>query len=363
MLKRLLLIVLILVGIGFVFYLFKPQEGNALVGKEGAGKNFTGKSSPGKAPWMRELGLTVSRELLISLEKKLAAKPSAEAVSDIEEFLRGGEDRITGMSLSIEKQGRIEGWPTLRVFLLDLLLKLNPREAARISREILAVETSADEWAIALRNVAKGEASEENRHYLRIQAEALISNLEWQDQPSVGFLNAFDVLVYVEATESLPLLSGMLQRKDRRDLAHAAFLTLDRLVQRQPLRMLSLLKGDLALHQSRPEMAAQQFARADLRDTSQQDIVKAWLIDSSRTSTELENFAAIYPNNNRLISNNLLTSDEQIAGSELNKHDREALEVIRRWQNDPALEVRSRYLKIMEERVSRFVNSADRLTR
>ncbi|MEO1832326.1 MAG: hypothetical protein ABGZ08_07315, partial [Akkermansiaceae bacterium] len=204
-----------------------------------------------------------------------------------------------------------------------------------------------------------GEDSVENREYLRKQTEALITNAEWQQNPSVGFLNAFDVLVYVESTESLPLLSGLVQRKDRNDLAHAAFLTLDRLVQRQPSKMLSLLKEDLALQQSRPEMTAQQFARADLRDVLQQDIVKEWLIDSSRTSTELEDFAAIYPNNNRLVSNNLLTFDAQTSGTELRKHDREVLEVIRRWQNDPSLEIRSRYLRTMESRISNFINNAD----
>ena len=162
---------------------------------------------------------------------------------------------------------------------LDLLLELDPEAAARISREILSSKTSADEWAIALRNVAKGERIERNRDYLRTRAEELITNPEWQAQPSIGYLNAFDVLVYTEAVESSPLLSGLIQRKDRRDLAHASFLTMDRLVQRRPLDMLTRLKADRALQESRPEMTAQQFARADLRDISQQAIVKSWLLD------------------------------------------------------------------------------------
>ena len=359
MLRLLPFITLILLGIGCAFYFVMPREGSNVSKNKDSGPNIPRISANRNASWVGEIGPTASTELLSSIEKNLTTIPTAEAVVEIEEFLKGGEDRTTGLNLRIAKDGRLAGWPTLRVFLLDLLLKLNPGEASRISREILSAYTSADEWAIALRNVAKGEDSVENREYLRKQTEALITNAEWQQNPSVGFLNAFDVLVYVESTESLPLLSGLVQRKDRNDLAHAAFLTLDRLVQRQPLKMLSLLKDDLALQQSRPEMTAQQFARADLRDVLQQDVVKEWLIDSSRTSTELENFAAIYPNNNRLVSNNLLTFDAQTSGTELRKHDREVLEVIRRWQLDPSLEIRSRYLRTMETRISHFINNAD----
>ena len=70
-------------------------------------------------------------------------------------------------------------------------------------------------------------------------------------------LNAFDVLVHTEAVESAPLLTSMVGDHDRRDLAHAAFLTLDRLVQRQPAAMIDTLAADTALAASRPEMTAQ----------------------------------------------------------------------------------------------------------
>ena len=110
-------------------------------------------------------------------------------------------------------------------------------------------------------------------------------------------------------------------------------------------------------------MTAQQFARADLRDTSQQAIVKSWLLDPSRTPTELQNFAAIYPNNNKMISQNMLTSEERVSGADLNAHDREVLEVIRDWRTDPAFESRSQYLEVMAKRVSQFVKSADSSSR
>lgn len=359
MIKRILIFVFIAFCIGFAVYLFKLQDERGSMVK-GEGGESGSEGSPGaELKWDREIREVPGKESLASLREKLFARPSSEAVAEIEGFLRKGKDRKTGLILKIGTGGKIEGWPTLRVFLLDLLLEIDPEAAARISREILTTETSADEWAIALRNVAKGERTEGNRDYLRTRTEELITNPEWQAQPSVGYLNAFDVLVYTGATESSPLLSGLIQRKDRRDLAHAAFLAMGRLVQRQPVDMLTRLKADRALQESRPEMTAQQFARADLRDTAQQAIVKSWLLDPSRTPTELQNFAAIYPNNNQMISQNMLTSEERVSGADLNVHDREVLKIIRDWRTDPAFESRSQYLEIMDRRVSQFVKSAD----
>jgi len=357
--KRILICVSIAFCIGFAVYLFKLQDDRGSMVKREGGESGSERTPAAELKWDREIREAPGKESLASLREKLLAKPSSEAVAKIEEFLRNGKDSKTGLILKIGTRGKIEGWPTLRVFLLDLLLEIDPEAAARISREILTTETSADEWAIALRNVAKGERTEGNRDYLRTKTEELITNPEWQAQPSVGYLNAFDVLVYTGATESSPLLSGMIQRKDRRDLAHAGFLTMARLVHRQPVDMLTRLKADRALQESRPEMTAQQFARADLRDTAQQAIVKSWLLDPSRRPTELQNFASIYPNNNQMISQNLLTSEDRVSGADLNAHDREVLKIIRDWRTDPAFESRSQYLEIMDRRVSQFVKSAD----
>ena len=359
MLRRLLVPVLVLSGIGSAVYLCQWRGDQASAGKK---EETRDQDSAGTADreltWLREVGSAPGRDSLVSLGKKLAGKPRSDAVAEIEMFLGSDEDRSTGLEFRVGREGMLDGWPTLRVFLLDLLLEIDPGAAARISRGVLAVESSADEWAIALRNVAKGERSGGNRDYLRARTEALISHPEWQAQPSVGYLNAFDVLVHVGATEALPLLSELVQRKDRQDLAHAAFLTLDRLVQREPVQMLARIKADRTLQQSRPQMTAQQFARADLRDTAQRDIVKSWLLDPSRNSTELENFSAIYPNNNKLISDNLLTSEEQVSGAALQAHDREVLTILRGWRADPAFDSRARYLEVMERRVAQFVEKA-----
>ena len=187
----------------------------------------------------------------------------------------------------------------------------------------------------------------------------MITNPTWQAEPSIGYLNAFDVLVHIESTDSAPLLSELVQRKDRKDLAHAGFLTLDRLVQRQPADVLTRLASDRALQQSRPEMVAQQFARADLRDPAQQLIAKAWLLDPARTPVELRSFAGVYPNNNRFISNNLLTQESSQSGDDLAAHDREALQTISSWAADPAFQPVRETLDLIISRLEGFVSTRE----
>jgi hypothetical protein len=299
---------------------------------------------------------------LARLQAQLLALPRADAVAWVRAFLATGDDRPTGLSFVIGAQGMLAEWPTFRTFLLDQLVAIDPAAAAALGREILTRPTTADEWALSLRNIGKDASSvldPETKRYLAAKTEELIAHPAWQAQPSIGYLNAFDVLVATDSTASTPVLSALIQRKDRKDLAHAGYLTLDRLVQRQPADLLARLRGDRALQQSRPEMVAQQFARADVREPAQREVLRAWLLDPTRTAAELRSFAGIYPNNNRFISQNLLTSESAQAGIDLAAHDRAAMALINEWLIDPVFQPVSPYLLSMLERLGGFVASAN----
>jgi hypothetical protein len=307
--------------------------------------------------WLSGPSPSDAAKSLADLKNHLASLSAAEAVATIRIFLASGRDKPTGLSFEIAADGSLKEAPTLRTFLLDALAAIDPAAAAEISRQILATPTTADEWALSLRNIGRFDDPATSRDFLRAKTEELIRNPTWQAAPSVGYLNAFDVLVHTAATESAPLLSSLVQNKDRRDLAHAAFLTLDRLVQRQPDEMLGLLAADTALLQSRPEMTAQQFARADLRDAAQREIVKSWLLDPARTATELRSFAGTYPNHNQFISHNLLTTSTAPTGSDLAAHDREVLEILQSWSTDPAFQPVQAHLSSMIARLNQFTKA------
>ena len=302
-------------------------------------------------------GKASSLQSLSGLRATLAAMPADEALRWIRSFLESGMDKETGLSFEIGSDGNLTEWPSFRTFLVDALHVIDPVAAGEISRNLLDSPTSADEWALALRNVASVDEGAKSRDFLRSKTEELILNPEWQEKPTVGYLNAFDVLVHIQAVESTPLLSTLVKRKDRRDLAHAGFLTLDRLVQQNPADLLGRLAADTSLQQSRPEMTAQQFARADLRDPAQREIVRNWLLDPARTATELNAFVSTYPNNNKFISHNLLTRESAPAGADLVAHDREVLDILRSWQNDPAFDGVKESLSLMSRRLGEFTRS------
>lgn len=301
-----------------------------------------------------------ARARLSALQNDLVSMPRDQALAQIVPFLGGGSDAPTGLSFEIGTGGTLKEWPTFRTFLLDVLLAVDPDTAAQISRAILESPTTADEWALALRNLGRLDSSEEVSAFLRAKTEALITHPDWQAHPSVGYLNAFDVLVHTHATASTPLLSSLVQRKDRQDLAHAAFLTLDRLVQREPVDLFTRLAADRPLHHSRPEMVAQTFARADVRIPAQREILRHWLLDPARTGTELRSFAAAYPNANQFISHNLLTTEPARPGADIGAHDHQAFPIVAAWTHDPEFQTILPHLHTMLARLSQFVTAPDR---
>ncbi|NNC90458.1 MAG: hypothetical protein HKN82_18535 [Akkermansiaceae bacterium] len=295
-----------------------------------------------------------ARESLAELETWLRSLRPGAAAPVIRGFLESGRDVSLPLEFRIGPGGFLETPPTLRVALLDLLGRLDPEAAAALGKDILSTPTNADEWAVALRDVARIDEDGSERNYLRAKTEELIRNETWQANPSVGYLNAFDVLVHTRATESTPLLSELIRRKDRRDLAHAGYLTLDRLTQRAPVEVLERLRADGPLRESRPGMVAQQFARADLREPAQRELVRTWLLAPERTPGELHAFAGIFPNNNRMISTNLLTTETPPSGVELRAHDVEVLSLVSRWQQDPAFARVRPHLDTMVGRLRQF---------
>lgn len=306
---------------------------------------------PDPAAWRPGPNREATAASLAVLAESLRKMPADDAVALIRDFLASGRDQVTGMDLAIEAGNHLTAWPSLRVFLLDQLAAIDPTAAAEISTDILATPTTPDEWAVAMRNIGRTAVDSETRAMLRSKTEELIRDPKWRERPTVGYLNAFDILVHVGAVESQPLLSSLVCDKARRDLAHASFLTLDRLVQRQPAAMLRTLAVDDTLHAARPEMTAQMFARADLRDAAQQQVLREWLLAPTRTALELDTFAASFPNNNQMVSQNLLTSDLTWSGADLLDRDRKTLAILREWRIRPEFAPLAARLATAEQRL------------
>lgn len=295
---------------------------------------------------------------LKELRAALEAMAPEEAASWVGDFLASGRDAELPLEFKVGSDGQLVTAPTLRSALLDHLALVNPQAAAKLGREILATPTTADEWALGLRNVARVEGDEASLAFLRQKTEELIRKADWQADPSAGYLNAFDVLVFTRATDSTPLLSELIQRKDREDLAHAGLLTLERLIRAEPVAMLGELANDRPLQQIRPEMVAQQFARADLRDPAQRDLVRDWLLHVERRAHELDIFASTFPNGSQTISNNLLTKQGGIEGADLRDRGLRSLEVVESWLQSPEFQQIQSHLRVMRRKISGLIEQA-----
>ena len=195
--------------------------------------------------------------------------PKKEAVAAIRRFLDTKSDASTRLGFKVASNGLLDQAPTLRTFLLDELGRIDPSAAADYSRVILAAMDSPDEWAVALRNLAVGDASADGRALLSQKAAQMLQYAPWQQNPSTGYLEAFDVPVYLGGVDFVPALSSLVQSQDNPAIAHAAFLALDRLVINNPVTTRCLNRWNLrpTLMTGRESTRAViTSGRADVRD-------------------------------------------------------------------------------------------------
>ena len=286
---------------------------------------------------------------------KLEAMPKADAVKAIREYLDSKQDGATHLGFKVASNGWLDEAPTLRTFLLDELARIDPAAAADYAKVILAGMDSPDEWAVALRNLASGDPSADGRSLLEQKTQTLLQYAPWQENPSVGYLEAFDVAVYMGGTNLLPTLSDLVRKQDNPAIAHASYLALDRLVINNPTAVLSALAADPEWMQGREATRADYFARADVRDPQQRQILESYLLNPALSASELQTFAGVYPSANYMISANLLTPANTPNHDSLVSRDAQSLAVEQQWMADPRFASLQPALQRMAARLQGFV--------
>ena len=87
----------------------------------------------------------------------------------------------------------------MRTFLMDELGTISQEagttDAAEVARATLDTKGSADEWAMAMRNLAWADP-DGSKSLLAAKARELIEYAPWQAAPSGGYLEAFDAAAY-----------------------------------------------------------------------------------------------------------------------------------------------------------------------
>lgn len=214
---------------------------------------------------------------LAALKAALLAADPTEAITAIREFLRSGRDAGTGQEFELGKGGTLRGSPTLRLLLLDTLGQIartaRSDAAAQVAREILTEKSSADEWALALRNIAWTEPRPVP--FLADKLREMLRHEPWRSAPSAGLLEALDVAVFTKDATLLPDLAEA--RNAGGELSHAADIALDRLAEASPLNVLTYLNTHPPLLGDRPFLRADYFAKADLSQPAQRAQVEIYL--------------------------------------------------------------------------------------
>jgi hypothetical protein len=187
---------------------------------------------------------------------------------------------------------------------------------------------------------------------------AMLQYPPWQQNPSVGFLEAFDVAVYLGGTDLLPTLAELARQQDNPAVTHASYLALDRLVIANPATVLGALEAAPDLLQGREATRADFFARADVRDPQQRQVLESYLLNPAIGASELRTFAGIYPNANYMISLNLLTPTPTPDRASLVSRDAQSLAVAQQWMADPRFAGLGPVLQSITSRLQMFVQQA-----
>ncbi len=253
-----------------------------------------------------ENGTATERDLE-ALKRLLLATDPALATAAIRDFLATGRDARTGLDFALRPGGELAA-PTLRVLLMDVLGRITKRDgtdsAAKLARETLEKKDSADEWAIALRNVAWSEPAA--TAYLAAKAREMLTFAPWRAAPTSGMIEAFDVIVFTkDASFTADLASA--QSDPNEQLRHAADVALDRLAAASPLDVMSYLNAHPTTLAERPMLRADYFAKADLAQPGQKTALEFYLGRPDIADAEKTKLLKALATPAAFVSDNLLT--------------------------------------------------------
>jgi hypothetical protein len=271
-----------------------------------------------------------ANRIIARLREAIRSEADEEAAAAaIAEFLRNGEDVPTGRPFLVGPDGVMAEVPSLRTALLDLLPTLDPAAALEIARTIIRQRQSPDEYALALRNVAWNDQNGDLAGELTQAFDRMLDHSPWLEHPSAGFLESFDVALQVPSPALFKRISGIAENRplDQDDpLLHAACMTLDRMILRQPELLSTAWHQNPAWLENAPDQRASLMSRLDLEREDHRAMFLDYLASPRLSAAERELFIALFPNGNYLHGHRLVSSQEATPGiAQRQEMDRQTL--------------------------------------
>jgi hypothetical protein len=295
------------------------------------------------------------RSEMAGLHGQLQKLSRSEAVRQLLAFLNSGVDAGTGLPFEVGRGGRLITAPTLRVAALDWLGEFDPAAAADMARQVFTSSSSADEWALALRNYYRQNQSADAYFVARV-GEAF-SREDWLQNPSAGLAESLDFPVAIGGSEGFGILQGLLQKSPA--MRWAALAALDAWVLEGRATAIPLLAGTDAGALDEGSRAA-LLSRADVRDEAQRQAIESYLASGGVPDGAKAEFLRQFPNHNMIVADHLVTTIPPMLLRESAQLDVAALQFVDGLIQTGAHPELSKELAASRERLTGFVASARR---
>jgi hypothetical protein len=306
---------------------------------------------------MLKENLSAAGDVLASLRAELFQGDQETSARAVSAFLRSSRDASTGMVFSVGPDGVLVTVPSLRTALLNWHPTLDPLVSLDMAREILRTTDSADEYAIALRNIAWNDLDGDLKPELSAAFHNLLGRRDWRQEPTAGYLESFDVAVALgDAPTFQHLADFVIPDINHPALMRVAAMSMDRMILRNPEHLSNGWKTNPQWMEQSPIQRASLLSRLDITRDDHRGVFLDYLSSDRLSPDERDYFEAIYPNGNHLHGHRLVTSNEKSPTiGERAWMDREILREIDQLLEQAPLSAAESLRKI-RERLAAFVD-------
>lgn len=257
---------------------------------------------------------------------------SEEQQGAMRAFFETGRDVRFSEVFTVGRGGWLMDWPTLRVALFDYVAQRDRELARELAIQILqARPEEPGEWALALRELVRGQRTHEWSSLVRVRVQEYIRDRDWSARGSASWMEGFDVLVAGGTPDPLRDLAELSASNVSRPARFVAFLTADRLVMAAPAACLAALNQDRTLFADSTGVRAGLFARCDVRDPAQRTELERYFARDDVGPGERAQFAAAFPQLSAAPTHRLLTEPVVRPATEVRGAELATLARLREW--------------------------------
>jgi len=290
-------------------------------------------------------------ERIAELLAALRELDPATAASAITGFLVTGMDRATGQEFALLGEGPVH--VSLRALLLDELGRIDAVQAASVSRQLLdgSAALPADLQAIALRNIAAvaPDPLPPGEHaYLLAAWRKIAARPELLDGSCAASLSALGLASFLRDDTLLEPLFRLREETSSSQAAAAIEHAIERLVLGSPTAAVEYLAREQEALAAMPDLRGRLLAHADLGHPREAMAVQSFLANPDAPPEVIEAFVLSFASETETLRPALFEPGQALLLEDTIKDYAGALQMVRRWQQDPSMQGAAEALSIME---------------